>query len=177
MTEIRSETKADYCAVETLYDLAFAPGRAALSSYRFRRGLPPITDLCLVIEDEYSAIVAAIRFWPIRIGDKEAPALLLGPIATHPIRQGEGLGGLLIAESLKRAVDLGWKRVVLVGDRPYYERFGFAPARAFLQFPAPTNPERVLARALVPDAWAGVSGMAKRWRDPCAEQEDDAERQ
>ena len=90
------------------------------------------------------------------------PALLLGPVAVHPTRQGEGLGALLIARSLDRGEALGWARVILVGDAPYYRRFGFARNPA-LDYPPPTNPDRVLARALTPGAFDGVAGMVTRW--------------
>ncbi len=88
-------------------------------------------------------------------------ALLLGPVAVHPTRQGEGLGGLLIRESLARAEALGWKRVMLVGDRPYYARFGFELLAGVIM-PPPTNPERVLGVSLVPGAWDGVTGEVTR---------------
>ena len=104
----------------------------------------------------------AIRFWPVQVGD--APSLLLGPIAVHPTRQGEGLGGYLIEQSLARATD--WTRVMLVGDAPYYGRYGFEKLPDVIM-PPPTNPDRVLGRALQPGAWAGISGRVHRWRpDP-----------
>ena len=37
-------------------------------------------------------IAGAIRYWPVRVGAAGTPALLLGPVAVHPTRQGEGLG-------------------------------------------------------------------------------------
>ena len=77
----------------------------------------------------------------------------------HPTHQGEGLGGLLISKSLQRARKLGWERAILVGDEPYYQRFGFSRALAAgLTFPAPTNPDRVLAKALVSGAFDQVAG-------------------
>ena len=93
-----------------------------------------------------------------------APALLLGPVAVHPTRQGEGLGRLLIEESLKYAAPMRWNRVMLVGDAPYYGKFGFERLSG-VHMPPPTNPERVLGRALVPGAWGGVSGDVRRWID------------
>ncbi|PJA59011.1 MAG: GNAT family N-acetyltransferase, partial [Rhodobacterales bacterium CG_4_9_14_3_um_filter_71_31] len=44
--------------------------------------------------------------------------------------------------------------------------FGFTrAAAAHLAFPPPTNPDRLLARALTPGAFDGVSGMVRRWTD------------
>jgi predicted N-acetyltransferase YhbS len=164
MFRILKETTADGAEVEYLFDLAFAPGRTALSSYRLRDGVPAVEDLSLVVRDDYDALAGAIRYWPVRVGDAGAPALLMGPVAVHPTRQGEGIGGLMIAESLERAVARGWTRVILVGDEPYYRRFHFTrdAARA-LDFPPPTNPDRLLARALVAGALEGVAGMVRHW--------------
>lgn len=167
MFRLLPETPRDGDEVEYLLDLAFAPGREALSSYRLRRGVAPIAPLCRVARDDYDALVGAIRYWPVRIGAAGTPALLLGPIAVHPTRQGEGLGRILIGETLARAVELGWRRAVLVGDEPYYGRFGFTRAEAEgLAFPGPVNPERLLARSLVPGAMAGVSGLVSVWEGP-----------
>lgn len=152
--QLFQETPADWWEVEALYDLCFAPGREALSSYRLRDGIPPVAPLCLLLRSE-DGVAAAIRFWPVRVGDAET--LLLGPIAVHPTHQGEGLGGWLMRESLARAAELGWTRVLLVGDAPYYSRFGFARLDK-VTMPPPTNPARVLGLDLVPGAWDGVTG-------------------
>ena len=158
------ETPDDGFEVEMLLDLAFAPGRSALSSYQLRDGVTPVAELSTIVRDEYNSVVGAIRYWPIRIGDTGDPALLLGPIAIHPTRQGEGLGALLMMGTLERARELGWLRVVLVGDEPYYRRFGFTReiARA-LDFPKPVNLNRLLAKELDEGAMLAVSGMVSRW--------------
>ena len=155
---IAEETEDDWWEVEALYDLAFAPGREALSSYRLRDGVPPVARLCLTARDDLGILAGAIRFWPVRVGG--TPVLLLGPIAVHPTRQGEGVGALLIEESLARAS--GWKRAMLVGDEPYYGRFGFKRLGG-VTMPPPTNPNRVLGRDLQPGAWSGVVGAVTRW--------------
>lgn len=156
MYKITTETKEDYWEVEALYDLCFAPGRTALSSYRLRDDVPPIAPLCLIARDDLNILAGAIRYWPIRIGDKEA--ILLGPVAVHPTRQGEGLGGALMRESLGIAEQKGWHRVLLVGDEPYYRRFGFTKLEDVVM-PPPTNPDRVLGIALGDGtAWDHVVG-------------------
>ncbi|WP_340110223.1 N-acetyltransferase [Pikeienuella sp. HZG-20] len=166
MYVLSEEQAADSDEVEWLYDLAFAPGRRALSSYQLREGVAPVRDLSMVARDGFGALGGAIRYWPVRIGESGAPALLLGPVAVHPTRQGEGLGALLLGETLARAHEAGWTRVVLVGDEPYYRRFGFSrEAARRLSFPPPTNPERLLARALEQDAFDGVEGEIGRWTE------------
>jgi predicted N-acetyltransferase YhbS len=152
------EIADDWWEVEALFDLCFAPGREALSSYRLRDGVDPVVDLSRVARDEFGAVAGAIRFWPVHVG--RHPALLLGPIAVHPIHQSEGLGALLIEESLSNASD--WERVMLVGDAPYYGRFGFHNLEGVVM-PPPTNPARVLGRALAKGAWDNVSGDVRSW--------------
>jgi predicted N-acetyltransferase YhbS len=156
--KLQKETPEDWWEVEWLYDLCFAPGRTALSSYRLRDGVDPVSDLCLLARDELGLLAGAIRYWPVFVGD--APALLLGPVAVHPTRQGEGVGAQLIEESLARAS--GWDRVLLVGDEPYYGRFGFHLLKD-VEMPPPTNPARVLGRALTEGAWEGVTGTVRAW--------------
>jgi len=161
--ELGQERAEDWWDVEALYDLCFAPGREALSSYRLRDGVPPVPELCLLLRDEGGALAAAIRYWPVRVGG--VAALLLGPVAVHPTRQGEGLAGIVIRDSLNRARAAGWERVMLVGDASYYRRFGFTHL-AGVTMPPPTNPERVLGLALVPGAWGGVQGSVTRFAEP-----------
>ena len=151
----QAETDADYWEVEALYDLCFAPGREALSSYRLRDDVDPLRDLSLLARDADGILAGVIRYWPIAI--QEQQALLLGPVAVHPTRQGEGLGAALIRSSLERAQAGGWQRVLLVGDAPYYARFGFQRLTDVVM-PPPTNPDRVLG---VGD-WEGMSGPVER---------------
>lgn len=161
MYHITPETDADWWEVEALYDTSFGPGRAGLSSYQLRNDVDPVAELCLVARDEDGILAGCVRFWPILIGGH--PSLLLGPIAVHPTRQGEGLGGVLMASSLDLAREKGWDRVLLVGDLPYYQRFGFALAQN-IEMPPPTNPDRVLVQSLRKGAFDGVSGRVTRWQ-------------
>lgn len=156
--ELSDETPDDWWAVEALYDLTFAPGRKALSSYRLRDDVPPVPAFCRVVRDTDETVGGAIRCWPIRVEDHDA--LLLGPVAVHPTRQGEGLGGLMIRDVLERAAPAGWPRVLLVGDAPYYERFGFKRLNGVVM-PPPTNPDRVLGHG----PWAGVRGRVRKRLD------------
>lgn len=159
MYRLEQETEADWWEVEALLDLCFAPGRTALSSYRLRDGVPMVAPLCLTLRDDEGTLAAAIRYWPVQVAGRDV--LLLGPVAVHPTRQGEGLGGLLINESLAEARRLGWERVMLVGDAPYYARFGFRKLEG-VEMPPPTNPDRVLGLALKDGAWEGVTGQVAK---------------
>ncbi|MFC3616232.1 GNAT family N-acetyltransferase [Lutimaribacter marinistellae] len=159
MFEIRPEEAADWWEVEALYDLCFAPGREALSSYRLRDHIPPVRGLSQIVRED-GIVAGAIRFWPVHVGT--ADALLLGPIAVHPTHQGEGLGGYLIRAGLEAGREKGWNRVMLVGDAPYYQRFGFTRLEG-VEMPPPTNPDRILGLDLVPGAWQGITGPVTRW--------------
>ena len=156
---LATEIKDDWWEVEALFDLCFAPGRSALSSYRLRDGVAPVEDLCVVARDLDGILAGAVRNWPVRVGRQRA--VLLGPIAVHPTRQGEGLAAMLMQMCLTRARDLGWERVLLVGDAPYYGRFGFERLDGVIM-PPPTNPDRVLGLALQDRAWEGVAGDVAR---------------
>ena len=163
MFRLMPERPDDRAEVEWLLDLAFAPGRAALSSYQLRDGVEPIADLCLVARDEYDVLAGCVRYWPEVIVTSRDPALLLGPIAVHPTRQGEGLGALLIWESIDLAKSQGWERIILIGDAPYYRRFGFNNRETSrLDFPKPYNPDRLLGIALTPDAFRECSWMVQK---------------
>ncbi len=164
MYRLAAENKDDWWEVEALYDLTFAPGREALSSYRLREGVLPVADLCLTARDKDDVLAGVIRYWPVVIGENNAKTLLLGPIAVHPTRQGEGLGGLLMRESLSLAKQAGWGRVMLVGDAPYYQRFGFNKAPD-LNFPPPVNPDRILTQELAEGAFKDVSGSVRKSED------------
>ncbi len=159
---LATETPEDWWEVEALYDLCFAPGRSALSSYRLREGVDPIDALCLTARDPDGILAGAVRNWPVLVDGKKA--VLLGPIAVHPTRQGEGVASLLMQRCLRDARDLGWTRLMLVGDAPYYQRFGFERLQG-VAMPAPTNPDRVLGVALVAGAWDRVVGSVTSVRN------------
>jgi predicted N-acetyltransferase YhbS len=162
MIRLTQEEDDDWWEVEALYDLCFAPGRELLSSYRLRNGVPPVDDLCWLARDGDGTLTGAIRNWPVRVGGKWA--LLLGPVAVHPTHQGEGIGGALIRRALEEAAADKWSRVLLVGDAPYYGRFGFTKLTG-VQMPPPTNPERILGLELRTGAWKGVQGTVRRPTD------------
>jgi len=153
---------SDHEEVERLCDLAFGPGRYALSSYRLREGIPDIASLALKAIDQDGALCGAVRFWPVRIGDCAAMQLLLGPVAVHPTRQGEGIGYLLITMGIKNAKASGYRAILLVGDEPYYGRFGFCQTHAIIM-PAPSNPNRTLLLDLAGGTTPPLSGSVRPW--------------
>ncbi len=146
---IRLETDGDAQALSQLSAEAFGPGRFARSAYRVREGIPPVAALSLVGWRE-DRLVGGIRFTAISIGE-EANAALLGPLVVDPAEAGKGFGRALVEEGLKRAKAEGFALVLLVGDMPYYGRFGFSPVRpGQITLPGPVDPARLLALELGP---------------------------
>ena len=60
MHEFSQEKPEDYWEVEALFDLCFAPGREALSSYRLRDGVAPVAELCLVARVAGGVLAGAV---------------------------------------------------------------------------------------------------------------------
>lgn len=163
---ITTEEPRHAAAIEALLDKAFGPGRFTKTAYRLRDGVEPVGDLCLVAidhdEDGNETLEGTIRYWPVTIGGS-VPALLLGPIAVAPHWQGGGLGSKLIRMSLNKAAAAGHRIVLLVGDAPYYNRFGFRRDLTLpLSLPGPVDLDRFLGLEMVPGALAGITGMVGR---------------
>lgn len=141
----------DLPEVFALHARTFGPGRFARTAYRIREGTPPVSRFCL-LSRVAGELVASLRFTEVTIGGKRG-ALLLGPLAVEARYAGLGYGKRLVAEGLETARRAGVSIVVLVGDEPYYARFGFkrlAPGR--IAMPGPVDPTRLLAAELVEGA-------------------------
>jgi predicted N-acetyltransferase YhbS len=158
MATIRQETPFDVAAREALLDQAFGEGRTAKTAQRLRDGRLPADGLSFVAV-ENRRVIGTVRLWDITAGPKQ-PALLLGPIAVACDRQGHGIGGALMRHCLRAAGDLGHQAVLLVGDAPYYGRFGFSgDGTGALWMPGPYERDRLLAREFVPGVLAEARGL------------------
>ena len=158
--EIRLETGGDAPVLSELSAQAFGPGRFVRSAYRVREGIPPVESLCLCGQLN-GKLIGGIRFTAIRIGEEEGAALL-GPLVVDPAEKGKGYGRALVEDGLVRAKAQGFALVILVGDMPYYARFGFKPVPpGQIVLPGPVDPERLLALELVPGALARMRGPVK----------------
>ena len=136
------ERPQDDAAVLGLVARAFGPGRFAKAAERLREYNAPDLDLSLVAWAGGQA-VGCVRMWPIRIG--QAPAVLLGPFAVEDAWRSRGLGGQLIARACQAAREKGHRLILLVGDEPYFQRFGFvAPPAGQISLPGPADRRRVL---------------------------------
>lgn len=156
--DLRNEAEGDDPALSELSAQAFGPGRFARTAYRVREGIPPVPALGLTGWLD-GRLVGGIRFTALSIGGEER-ALLLGPLVVHPAYNGKGYGKALAEEGIARARARGFRLVVLVGDMPYYGRFGFAPVpHGQIALPGPVDPARLLALELVPGALGNATGL------------------
>lgn len=157
-----AETHADIAAREALLDRAMGPKRRKKSSEKLRRGRRPSEGLAFVARDEAGAVVGTVRLWDVRLGEGGAAALLLGPLAVDPAVKSAGIGSALMRHAVAEAGRLGHRAVLLVGDAPYYARFGFtADKTGQLSMPGPYERERFLALELVAGALGGTRGVLK----------------
>jgi predicted N-acetyltransferase YhbS len=158
--EIRHENDGDAPLLSRLAAEAFGPGRFARSAYRVREGTAPVAglSLCGVLDGQ---VVGGIRFTAISIGGEEG-GLLLGPLIVDPAVAGRGFGKALVEQGLVRARAEGFSLVLLVGDMPYYGKFGFKPVPpASITLPGPVDPARLLYVEFVPGAMEGAAGSVK----------------
>ncbi|MXN65780.1 GNAT family N-acetyltransferase [Stappia sp. GBMRC 2046] len=160
MIEIRDEALWDHDAREELLDRAFGLSRFEKTSERLREGRVPAIALSAFRHDGdgRETLVASVRLWNAETADGR-PVLLLGPLAVDESCRGFGIGARLMRTALNRAAVAGHSAVVLVGDAPYYGRFGFSSALTLgLDLPGPVERERFLALELAEGALDGAMG-------------------
>jgi predicted N-acetyltransferase YhbS len=159
MITIRDEQVSDIAAREALLDKTMGKiRRRRKTSERLRSGRLPADRLAFVAtEDE--RIVGSVRLWNLGFESGEA-ALLLGPMAVVSDCRNRGVGGALVCHAVDAARSLGHGAIILVGDAPYYGRFGFTAAKtAAVQLPGPVERGRLLALELVPGSLDSACGM------------------
>lgn len=161
---IDHETPADVVAREALLDRSMGRDRRKKSSEKIRSGRIPAEGLALVARDRAGHVIGTVRLWSIEAGvsreGQAIDALLLGPLAVDCAHEGKGIGAALMRAALLESRKRGHGAVLLVGDAPYYERFGFfADKTQHLVMPGPFARDRFLALELVPGWLEGAAGM------------------
>jgi predicted N-acetyltransferase YhbS len=158
MVAIREEKIADAAAREALLDEAYGAVRFTKTSERLREGRRPAEGLSLVAV-ERGRVIGTVRLWHVTAGPGRA-ALLLGPLAVHPDYRNRGIGTMLMRRAIARARLAGHGAVLLVGDAPYYGRFGFSAVQTEnLWMPGSFERDRLLGLELKPAALSGARGM------------------
>jgi predicted N-acetyltransferase YhbS len=154
---IRAERSSDVAAREALLDACFGENRHMRTCQRLRDGRAPAEGLALSAMRE-GRLVGTVRLWHVSAGG--VPALMLGPLAVDSQCRKFGLGAALMQQALATAKALGHGAVILLGDAPYYSRFGFSPLRTGeLSLPGPFERDRLLGLELREGALDGAWGM------------------
>ena len=159
MVTITQERALDAPAREALLDRAFGRSRRRKTSERLRRGRLPAEGLAFAARGADGGVIGTVRLWEITAGTA-GPALLLGPLAVDQAHRKRGIGAKLMQHALDEAKLRGHRAVLLVGDEPYYSRFGFSrDGMDGLMLPGPVMRERFLGLELVPGALDNAQGM------------------
>ncbi|QRG04904.1 N-acetyltransferase [Xanthobacter dioxanivorans] len=154
---IAVETAADDRDIDKLHERTFGPGRFARTAFRIREQTPHERTLSYTARVG-NMLVGSLRLTQVHIGT--TPALLLGPLTVEPPFQSVGIGARLMDVALEAAKAAGHRLVILVGDEPYYARFGFRRIpTGLVTLPGPVDPARFLVAELAEGAFAGVGGM------------------
>ena len=159
---IAAESAQDVAAREALLDRAMGRMRKRKSSEKLRRGRLPAEGLAFSGKDENGMLVGTVRLWNVQAGEGGPAALLLGPLAVDPSLKGAGIGSALMQHAIAEAARLGHGAILLVGDAPYYARFGFsADLTGNLSMPGPYERHRFLALELRAGALDGAHGVLR----------------
>jgi predicted N-acetyltransferase YhbS len=154
---IRAERSSDVAAREALLDACFGANRHTRTCQRLRDGRAPAEGLALSAVRQ-GQLVGTVRLWHVSAGG--IPALMLGPLAVDPDSRKFGVGAALMARAIEVARQRGHGAVILLGDPPYYARFGFSGLKTGeLSLPGPFERDRLLGLELREGALDGAWGM------------------
>jgi predicted N-acetyltransferase YhbS len=158
---IRAERASDVVAREALLDTCFGVNRQMRTCQRLRDGRAPAEGLALSVVRQNGLkqrLVGTVRLWHVSAGG--VPALVLGPLAVDSSCRGLGVGAALMNHAMAAAKALGHGAVILLGDAPYYARFGFSGSKTGeLSLPGPFERDRLLGLELREGALDGAFGM------------------
>lgn len=166
LIHIQPAQVADLPEIDRLLDAGFGPARRNRTAYRLRDGVAPMAACSFVARDG-GALVGSLQCWPLQLrGAAVSPLVLLGPVVTAAERQGEGIATRLIETALAAIDADGLPPVLLIGDAPFYGRFGFsADATAGWRLPGPVDRARLLLRGgagLPAVGWVEPGGGVRR---------------
>ena len=126
MELIRPVQAGDAAAIRNVHLTAFPTAAEADVVERLRGNGKAVLELVALDGD---SVVGHIVFSPIALEPLAGTVGLgLGPIAVMPDHEKHGVGRRLIQNGLAACHQWGAGFVVVIGDPPYYTRFGFGPA-------------------------------------------------
>jgi predicted N-acetyltransferase YhbS len=169
LIQIFPATPADLPEIDALLDAGFGPARRNRTAYRLRDNVAPLPALSFVARDG-DTLVGSLQCWPLQLRGLSGavlPLVLLGPVVTAADRQGQGIASMMMNAALSAADNAGAPPLLLIGDEPFYGRFGFsAAATAGWRLPGPFDPARLLLRgdaaALPAIGWVEARGTVRR---------------
>ena len=163
MLNIRNERESDYKIVEDITRKAFynvyVPGCMEHYIVHIMRGHEDfIPELDFVIELD-GQIVGNIMYTKAKLTDEggtEKEIVTFGPVSILPKYQRKGYGKMLIEHSLKRAAELGYEAVVIMGSPANYVGSGFQCCRKYnICVEKEKYPAAMLVKELKPGALDG----------------------
>jgi predicted N-acetyltransferase YhbS len=154
---IRAERASDVALREALLDACFGANRHMRTCQRLRDRRAPAEGLAFSAVAQ-GRLVGTLRLWHVSAGG--VPALVLGPLTVDALYRELGVGAALMKQALAVAKARGHGAVILLGDVPYYGRFGFSDLKTGeLALPGPFERDRLLGLELREGALDGAWGM------------------
>lgn len=156
---IRSETPNDYQLISQVHLEAFSPSENESELIKILRKTDLFNKELSLIAFEGNKAVGHILFYPLSIETNNIKNTILGlvPLGVRPKFQKKGYGSRLIKEGLKKAKELGYLSVFVVGNPKYYGQFGFRLVESIKnnrEFPK----ESFLGLELIQGSLKGISG-------------------
>lgn len=165
---IRTENKEDFTAVFYLIQNAFEQEQMSDHKEHFlverlRNSKAFVPELSLVAEIG-NKIVGHILLTKLKIknGQVDFDSLALAPVSVLPEYQGIGISNKLIRAAHKKAIELGFQSVVLLGHAKYYPKLGYKQADIFgIELPFEVPKENCMVIELVEDGLKNVNGIVE----------------
>lgn len=177
---IRTETPADYRAVETLTREAFwnvyRPGcleHYVLHQFRGQPDFVPELDLVLEAEGALIGHVMYVRSAIQTDDGRTLPIMTFGPISIAPQWKRQGYGTVLLRHPMELAREMGAGALAITGNLGFYGKSGFVVAKTRgIRYADDPDADYFLVAELEPGFLTGVSGT---YRDPAGYLVDETE--
>ncbi|HEY1404979.1 MAG TPA: N-acetyltransferase [Spirochaetota bacterium] len=170
--QIRLEDRNDFKETESLiresfWDL-YKPGCDEHFIIHKLRMLPAFVsnlDFVATIDNKIVGNIIYSRAKVINDNDVEHEVLCMGPLSVLPSYQKKGIGSTLINYSIKKAIEMGFKGIIIFGNPDYYTRFGYKNALIYnIKTSDGINFDAFMALELYENSLKGIEG--KFYFDP-----------